>query len=314
MKKLLLTGYSGFIGSSLLDDLYTNYDYDLKLLGRKKPDIDCQFLKASIESDTDFSEILKDVEIVIHAAARVHIMRDNSNDPLEDYREVNLRGTLNLAQQAAKSGVKRFIFLSSIKVNGEKTSLEKPFTNEDKHEPMDAYGLSKSEAEHHLKMLSVQTGMEYVIVRPPLVYGKNVKGNFASLIKLTSKKIPLPFGALNTNRRSLVSVYNLIDLIKNCIENPNAANKTFLVSDGDDLSTTELVELMSEIQSVKPILISLPVWFMELLGKLIGKQDIISRLTDSLLVDIKYTQETLDWTPPFSVIEGFSKCIEKKNV
>jgi nucleoside-diphosphate-sugar epimerase len=309
MMKVLITGYSGFVGSHLLDELKANFN--IKLLGRAPPKIDCEFLKTSINDSTDFSAILDDLDVVIHVAARAHIMNDISNDPLDEFRAVNVRGTINLAKQAAQNGVKRFIFISSIKVNGEQTSFEMPFTYADKRKPEDAYGLSKSEAEEQLVALSQQTGMEYVFIRPPLVYGKGSKANFSALMKLIVKKVPLPFGAVNGNVRSLVSVYNLIDLIKVCIEHPNASNQTFLVSDGDDLSTNEMVKLMAKVQGVNLWLLPIPVWMLKLLGKLTGKSDIISRLTDSLQVDITHTREALGWAPPYSVEEGFAMCVQK---
>ena len=312
MKKILITGFSGFVGSHLLDELKD--DFHIKLLGRNKPVGEYDFLQASIDDSTDFSPILQDVDVVIHVAARAHVMNDTATDPLEAFRAVNVRGTLNLAYQAAQSGVKRFIYISSIKVNGEQTPFEKPFNFSDQPMPEDAYGISKSEAEEQLVSLANQTGMEYVFIRPPLVYGKGVKANFSALMKLVGKKLPLPFSAINANKRSLVSVYNLVDLIKVCIEHPKAANQTFLVSDGDDLSTTAIVKLMAEVQGVKPLLIPLPVWSLKLLGIITGKSDMISRLTDSLRVDITHTKETLDWTPPLSVKEGFAKCIENKGV
>ena len=310
--KILITGYSGFVGSHLLEELKDNFD--LKLLGRKSPSIECEFLQAPIDSNADYSSIISGTDVIIHIAARAHIMNDTALDPLDEFREVNVRGTLNLAEQAAHAGVNRFIYISSIKVNGEQTSLRKPFHFSDQRMPEDAYGLSKSEAEQQLISLSKQTGMEYVFIRPPLVYGKGVKANFSALMKLSGKKLPLPFGAIITNKRSLVSVYNLVDLIRVCIEHPHAANQIFLVSDGDDLSTTAMVKLMAEVQGVKPMLVPLPVWTLKLLGKLIGNSDMISRLTDSLRVDITHTKETLNWTPPYSVEEGFAKCIENKDV
>lgn len=312
MNKILITGYSGFVGSHLLEELKGNFE--LKLLGRSSPPFECESLHASIDDSTDYSQILQDVDVVIHVAARAHIMNDTATDPIEAFRAVNVRGTLNLAHQAAHSGVKRFIYISSIKVNGEQTPFEKPFKFSDQRMPEDAYGVSKSEAEEHLETLCEQTSMQYVFIRPPLVYGKGVKANFSALMKLAGKKLPLPFGAINANKRSLVSVYNLVDLIKACIEHPYAANQTFLVSDGDDLSTTAMVKLMAEVHGIKPLLIPLPVWSLKLLGKITGKSDMISRLTDSLRVDITHTQETLNWTPPFSVKEGFAKCIENKDV
>ena len=306
--KILITGYSGFVGSHFLNEV--NNFYDINLLGRSVPSISSNYLKASIGPNEDYSSILNDVSVVIHIAARAHIMNDTAKDPLEEFRAVNTLGTLNLARQAASAGAKRFIFVSSVKVNGESTQYDKAFTNTDKACPEDPYGSSKANTESELKQLSDETGLEVVIIRPPLVYGKGVKANFAALLNLVTKKIPLPFGAITKNRRSLVSVYNLVDLIETCIHHPNATNQTFLVSDDHDLSTTEMVKLMAKVQGVKPWLLPFPVWKLKLLGKITGKSDMISRLTDSLQVDITHTKETLDWTPPYSVEEGFAKSVQ----
>ena len=307
-KYVLVTGYSGFVGSHLLHKLKPLAN--VNFLGRSVPYNCHKHLKASISPDEDYSSILTDVSVVIHIAARAHIMNDNATNPLDEFRYVNTQGTLNLARQAVSAGAKRFIFVSSVKVNGESTHNDQAFTNTDKACPDDPYGISKADAESELKQLSDETGLEVVIIRPPLVYGEGVKANFAALLNLVTKKIPLPFGLINENRRSLVSVYNLVDLIKTCIHHPNAANQTFLVSDDHDLSTTEMVKLMAKVQGVKPWLLPVPVWMLKLLGKITGKSDMISRLTDSLQVDITHTKDTLDWTPPYSVEEGFEKSVQ----
>jgi UDP-glucose 4-epimerase len=306
--KTLITGYSGFVGCHLLK-IFNSLD-NVNLLGRSAPIKFNKHLKACISPDEDYSSILHDVSVVIHIAARVHIRNDNSTNPLDQFRDVNTHGTLNLARQAVCAGVKRFIFVSSVKVNGESTHNGQVFSNVDKANPEDPYGISKSDAEFQLKQLSEDTGLEVVIIRPPLVYGEGVKANFAALLNLVTKKIPLPFGSITGNRRSLVSVYNLVDLIEKCIHHPNAANQTFLVSDDHDLSTTEMVKLMAKVQGGKPWLLPVPVWMLKWLGKMTGKSDMISRLTDSLQVDITHTKDTLDWTPPFSVEEGFAKSVQ----
>jgi UDP-glucose 4-epimerase len=306
--KVLVTGYSGFVGGHLLNKL--EYIYNIHLLGRTSPNSCYKHLLVSISHDDDYSSILTDVSVVIHIAARAHIMNDTATNPLDEFRVVNTQGTLNLARQAVSAGVKRFIFVSSVKVNGESTLNGQAFYNTDKACPEDPYGISKADAEFDLRQLSEETGLEVVIIRPPLVYGEGVKANFAALLNLVTKKIPLPFGLINENRRSLVSVYNLVDLIETCIHHPNAANQTFLVSDDHDLSTTEMIKLMAKVQDVKPWLLPFPVWTLKLLGKITGKSDMISRLTDSLQVDITHTKETLDWTPPYSVEEGFAKCVQ----
>ena len=309
MKNILITGYSGFVGSHLLNDI--NHLYKIKLLGRSKGCSSYEHLTANIDAISDYSKVLQDVDTIIHIAARVHIMNENSSDPLRDFRAVNTAGTLNLAKQAVNAGVKRFIFVSTIKVNGESTSNASPYKSSDRTKPEDPYGVSKSEAENQLLALSKETGLEIVIIRPPLVYGGGVKANFASLFKLVGKRIPLPLRAINNNKRSLVSVYNLIDLIKVCIEHPKASNQVFLVSDDNDISTSDMVALMAKVQGVNNYSIPFPVWCFNFLGRLLNKQDVVDRLVGSLQVDITHTIDTLNWKPPHSVEEGFAKCVEK---
>ena len=312
MKKILITGYSGFIGSHLLNVLHEKFS--IKLLGRTQLNIPFECFISSIDSVSDYSKQFIDIDIVIHMAARVHVMNENSTDPLADFRDVNTSGTINLAKQAADAGVKRFIFISTIKVNGESTSNASPFHSSDAPNPADPYGISKYEAEEQLIELGKKKGIEVVIIRPPLVYGEGVKANFASLFKFVGKRIPLPFRAITHNKRSLVSVYNLVDLIKVCVDHPNAANQIFLVSDDKDISTSEMVALMAKVQGLPNYSLPLPVWCFYLLGKLLSKQDVIDRLVGSLQVDITHTKNTLNWTPPFSIEEGFAKCIERRDV
>ena len=302
---ILVTGYSGFVGGHLLNNL-DSLD-NINLLGRSVPDKCNQHLKASISPNEDYSSILYDVSVVIHIAARAHIMNDTAIDPLEEFRAVNTLGTLNLARQAVEAGVKRFIFLSTIKVNGESTTGKAPYTAHDQRAAEDPYGISKSEAEQLLLELGKQTDMEIVIIRPPLVYGKGVKANFASLMHFVGKGLPLPFRSIKNNKRSLVSVYNLVDLIKVCIEHPNAANQVFLASDDNDLSTAEMVALMARVQGKRNIALPVPVWCFKLAGKLFNKFDVIDRLTGSLQLDISHTKSTLGWTPPYSLEHGFKK-------
>ncbi|NHH89286.1 SDR family oxidoreductase [Pseudoalteromonas sp. MB47] len=300
--KLLITGYSGFVGNSLCEKMCNTHQ--LHLLGRKDSDCGVVF-KSSIDKDSNFSESLTGVDCVIHSAARVHVMNDDSVDPLAEFKAVNTHGTLNLAKQAVQAGVKRFIFVSSIKVNGESTTGRLPFDATDHPVPEDPYGISKVEAEQQLLELGEKTGMEIVIIRPPLVYGEGVKANFASLMRLVAKGLPLPFRLIKNNKRSLVSVYNLVDLIKVCIDHPNAANQVFLASDDHDLSTAEMVALMAKVQNKPNLAIPVPVWCFKLAGKLLGKQAVIDRLTGSLQLDITHTKNTLNWSPPYSVEHGF---------
>ncbi|WP_217540426.1 UDP-glucose 4-epimerase family protein [Vibrio metschnikovii] len=306
---ILVTGASGFIGSKLLEQLPADGTLSL---GRDQPEgrPSEKFFRLEINNDTDYSAALSGVGVVIHLAARVHVMNDVVSNPLEEYREVNTRGTVNLARQAANAGVKRFVFVSSIKVNGEGTSQDKPFTSADLHAPEDDYGLSKSEAELQLFEIGKETGMEIVIVRPTLVYGAGVKANFASLMNLVSKGIPLPFGCMKDNRRSLVSVTNLVDLIVTCIDHPKAANQVFLVSDDHDVSTSQMVREMALALGKPTWQLPVPIWCYNLAGKLFNKSDVVDRLTGSLQVDISHTKETLGWAPPQTLQEGFKQTAE----
>lgn len=298
-----MTGASGFVGMHLVHALN---GHEISAIGRTKvPEIQNYYQK-NIDANEDFTECFNGVDVVVHCAARAHIMRDEAIDPLAEYRKFNVEGTLNLAKQAAQLGVKRFIYLSSIKVNGESTTGCSPFTYSDNPAPEDAYGISKLEAEIGLKKLVAETGMDVVIIRPSLVYGPGVKGNFATMLNVVKKGIPLPFGSVN-NKRSLVSVYNLVDLIVKCIEHPKAANQTFLVSDGDDLSTSELLQQIAKAIGRSIILLPIPVSVMTFVAKLLGKKSIADRLFGSLQVDIKHTCETLSWQPPLSVEESMQR-------
>ncbi|WP_394242555.1 UDP-glucose 4-epimerase family protein [Vibrio astriarenae] len=309
---VLVTGASGFVGSKLLERLDLSL---VKTLGRDLPDNfpRSQHFEKEIDSTTDYSDALYKVDTIVHLAARVHVMEDAAEDPLEAYREVNTYGTINLARQAVKAGVKRFVFISSIKVNGESTSDEKPFSYNDAHSPEDFYGQSKSEAELALFSLSKETGIEVVVIRPTLVYGPGVKANFASLMSLVQKGIPLPFGCISDNRRSLVSVRNLVDLIDTCLTHTNAANQVFLVSDDRDVSTTGMVSEMASALERKTLQIPVPKWVFRLIGKISGKQNIVDRLLGSLSVDISHTKKTLDWKPIQTLEEGFKETADALN-
>ncbi|WP_039035115.1 UDP-glucose 4-epimerase family protein [Shewanella sp. ECSMB14102] len=307
---ILLTGTSGFLGQQLLSELNKRDFNILSLVRAPNSKISNAIIVPVFNSESDFSVALGGQECVVHCAARVHVMNDKVKDPLESYREVNVRGTVNLARQAVKAGVRRFIFVSSIKVNGESTEIGKPFTESDDRCPEDFYGQSKSEAEVQLLELAEQTGLEVVIIRPTLVYGPGVKANFASLLKLASKGLPLPFGCITDNKRSLVSVTNLVDLIVTCIEHPKAANQVFLVSDDHDISTAEMVKHMSQALGKSCRLLPVPLWCYRLVGKLTGKMDVVDRLIGSLQVDITHTKNTLGWTPPQTLEHGFKEAAE----
>ncbi len=304
--RILLTGSTGFIGSHLLHCLN---DYDVAILGRTAPentDKNINFFEASINSTNDYSQALDSVKYVIHLAAKNSQNREN--DSATDYFEVNTNGTLNLAKQAAKIGVKRFIFLSTIKVNGEGTTPNHPFTRHDEASPTDAYSNSKCKAEQELLELTKESSMEVVIIRPPLVYGPGVKSNFRSLINIVNKQLPLPFKSVN-NKRSLVSVENLCDLIMLCLTHTEAANKIFLVSDGKDVSIAELIYIIAEVSAKKERLFSMPVSILLFVAKMLGKSAEVDRLLGSLQVDITDTKRLLGWQPPITMTEQLRKMI-----
>ena len=301
----LVTGANGFIGQSLSLELILQGHLvraTLRNVISQSNDFS-QVVVGSIDGETDWSIALRDIDTVIHLAARVHVMKDASIDPLTEFRKVNVEGALNLAKQAAKAGVKRFIFISSIKVNGEHTDLDKPFTEVDLADPQDAYGISKFEAEQGLLLIAQQTGMEVVIIRPPLIYGPGVKANFKSMLHFVKRGIPLPFGIIN-NKRSFVYLGNLISLIIRCIDHPEAANQVFLVSDGEDLSTTQLLTGCAKALGVKARLLPVPQKLIEFFANLLGKQDMAQRLCGNLQVDISKARHLLNWTPPVSVADG----------
>lgn len=309
--KVLVTGASGFLGAHLCATLNSNPLVQLTPCVRKvsATDYDSAAVIPSIDSETVWKDALAGQDVVIHAAARAHIMKDEVVDPLAEYRRINVDGTLNLARQAADAGVKRFIFISSIKVNGEQTPLGQPFTPDDTPAPEDAYGISKSEAEQGLQEIASSTEMEVVIIRPPLVYGPGVKGNFASMISVVRRGIPIPFGAIS-NKRSLVGIDNLIDLIVTCIDHPNAANEIFLASDGRDLSTTQLLQGVARAMDRPSRLIPIPGSILSFCASLIGKRVVAQRLLGSLQVDISKNREILGWEPPVSVEVGLRRCFE----
>lgn len=314
---VLLTGATGFVGSALFD---AAQEIGLAVVGvvrrrevLTKHNLDSKkfTLVPTLDGQTDWGSSLLGVDVVIHCAARVHVMREMVVDSLAEYRSINVDGTLNLASQAALAGVKRFIFISSIKVNGEFTLPEQPFTPDDEPSPSDFYGLSKAEAESGLRRLAIDSGMEVVIIRPPLVYGPGVKGNFLRLIRLINCRVPLPLGAATANRRSFVALDNLVDLILTCVHHPNAANQILLVSDGVDLSTVDLIKRIGLALRRPAYLIYVPIYLLKLVARMFGKKFILQRFFGSLQLDIDRTCKLLDWNPPISVEEGFRKMIEK---
>lgn len=312
---ILVTGANGFIGSALVEYFVANGVG--VVAGVRKQSFNLtegfrQEIKLDLADDSFAlsTSLLEGVDTIIHAAARAHIMRDESINPLDEYRKVNCDATLKLARLASASGVKRFVFLSSIKVNGEMTSFGCSFSPEDDFIPTDPYGLSKYEAEQGLMKIAKETDMEVVIIRPPLVYGSDVKGNFASMINWMRKPIPLPFGAIH-NQRSLVALDNLVDFIALCADrerSPKAANQVFLISDNEDVSTTQLLQKVAKAQKdSKAWLIPVPVGLMTFAAKLIGKGDVANRLFGNLQVDSSKARNLLGWKPVVTMDEALEK-------
>lgn len=325
--KILITGATGFVGSALLrqmmavdsgsslaSGLVFRPSFDI-VAGVRQPS---QRLPASIEqravgdlsSGTNWSEALRGTHAVVHCAARVHVMQDTAEDPLSAFRAVNVEGTLNLARQAAAAGVGRFVFVSSIKVNGEATAIGRPFRVDDAPAPQDAYGISKHEAEAGLRQLAIDSGMEVTIVRPPLVYGRGVGANFRAMMGVVARRLPLPLGRIEHNRRSMVALGNLVDLLVTCISHPAAANRTFLVSDDEDLSTSQLLRRLGQAMGRPARLLPVPVSWLELGAAVLGRRSVAQRLCGSLQVDISDTKQRLGWVPPLSVEEGLKRATE----
>lgn len=334
---ILLTGATGFVGSAITQHLHQQSPSLIAAVRHVTDSLPSSIQQISIGDllpNTDWTLALHNVDTIIHLAARVHVMHDTAIAPLTEFRRTNTAATLNLAQQAATAGVRRLIYLSSIKVNGEATTLGQPFTAEetppnlplsgegqetaslhsspDKGRPgrvsskgatLDPYAQSKQEAEQGLREIAEKTGLEIVIIRPPLVYGAGVKGNFLQMMNWLHKGIPLPLGNIH-NQRSLVALPNLIDLITTCIDHPAAANQTFLVSDGEDLSTTELLQRLSHALGKPARLLPIPQSWLETTLTLLGKRSIAQRLCGNLQVDISKTRDLLSWTPPISVDEA----------
>lgn len=308
--RVLVTGANGFVGKPLCAKFFRNGHLVRALIRSANTEVDyfVETIVGSIDTDAVWTGALNDVDVVIHLAARVHVMQDTAADPLDEFRKVNTAGTLNLALQAAAVGVKRFIFVSSVKVNGEYTVPDQAFTESDFPAPQDAYGMSKHEAELGLRQIAVETGMEVVIVRPPLVYGPGVKANFAALIRAVQHGWPLPLDAVH-NQRSLVAMENLVDFIATCAYHPHAANQTFLVSDGHDLSIAELVRGLAHATGAPVRLFPVPVRVLQAAAALIGKGDVVQRLCGNLQVNISKARNILGWAPPISVEDGLRRAI-----
>jgi len=306
----VVTGASGFVGRTLCSELLRcghsvrgvsrHIDVRRALIEGVEP-----LAVGTINAFTEWKDALVGCDVVVHLAARVHVMDDKARDPLSEFREVNADGTLHLARQAAKAGAKRFVFISTVKVLGE--GRDAVYRDTDAPMPEDAYALSKWEAEQGLQRMAQETGLEVVILRPPLVYGPGVKANLLSMMRWLQRGVPLPLGAVEHNRRSLVALDNLVDLIVTCLYHPAAANQTFLVSDGEDLSTTDLLRRLAAAMNVPARLLPVPVWALEAGAAMVGKRAMMQRLCGNLQVDISKTRALLGWNPPIGVDEGLRR-------
>lgn len=307
--KCLVTGVNGFVGSALAKKMLDNDDFQVCGVVRKgkrglfdaETNIDLIEVPA-LDGNTCWEDIIDGVDVVVHLAARVHVMHDVAMDPLNEFRKINLEATKSIAKAAATKGVKRFVFLSSVKVNGE-GGWKKVYAESDKETPTDPYSLSKWEAEQALRQIESDSGLELVILRSPLVYGPGVKANFLRMMELVNRNIPLPFSLIK-NQRSLIYLGNLVDAIITCLKHPIAAGKTYMVSDGYDVSTPMLIQEVAKALGKKACLLPFPVSIMKILASLTGKKDVINRLVNSLAVENSKICSDLDWQPPYKVEEG----------
>lgn len=294
MKKIFITGSTGFVGRHLITELSKR---NIPFIAGERS------LYGDLVTQKNWAQVLDGCDSVVHLAARVHVMDESSTDPLFEFRKMNVEATINLAHAAKKIGVKRFIFISSVKVNGEET-VDRPFNASDTPSPQDPYGISKMEAEMELLKLHDPGVFEVVIIRPPLIYGRGVKANFEKLFHYAGLKIPLPFGLVE-NKRSLVSVLNLVDLIMTTLVHPSASGEIFMVSDDRDLSLNELIRLMAKVQGKDSNLLPVPVGLMKFAASILGKKSYADRLFGNLQVDIEKTKKLLSWKPPYSFEETF---------
>jgi nucleoside-diphosphate-sugar epimerase len=309
--KFMISGAGGFVGKALCAELLRRGQSVSAAVrsGNSLIENTEVIIIGAIDGETNWADALADVNVVIHLAARVHVMRENATDPLAEFLKVNLHGTSNLARQAASSGVKRLVYVSSIKVNGEQTSTTQSFTELDEPSPQDFYSISKWQAEQALWRISQETGLEIVVVRPPLVYGSGVKGNFAQMLAVIAKHIPLPLAAVD-NRRSLIYVKNLVDALIACATHPVAAGQTYLVCDGEDISTPDLLRQLGDAMGCPAHILPLPLSWLRMLGKLSGKSDQVERLLGSLQVDSGKIRRDLNWVPPYTLQQGLQATAE----
>lgn len=304
MSKIFITGANGFVGKALCLELEKrNFEYGA---GVRTAFLANEISYGDIVAQNHWKKILKGFDVVVHLAARVHVVAEKSANPLKSFMDINCEATLNLAKAAKKSGVRRFIFISSVKVNGEET-FKVPFGADDEPLPQDPYGVSKLEGERRLMLLHEPQIFEVVVIRPPLIYGPGVKANFANLYQFVKRDLPLPFGLAYSNRRSLVSVYNLVDLIILCSYHPQAGGNVFMASDDHDLSLKQLVLEMGKTLGKRPKLLPVPIKLMKVGARLLGKKDYADRLFGNLQVDIQKTKQLLDWRPKFTLVTTFKQ-------
>lgn len=304
LQPVFVTGASGFVGKALVRKLTVD-GYSVAAVSRRQ-DAAMNFHRNQVDSYDDGIRLITANSCIVHLAARVHVMSDEADDPLSAFRAANVDLTLNLARHAAAAGVRRFVFLSSIKVNGEETLPGHAFGADDDCAPHDSYAISKMEAEQGLRKIAAETALEVVIIRPPLVYGAGVRANFAALMHAVARGLPLPLACID-NQRSLIALNNLLDFIAACIEHPGAANQTFVVSDGVDLSTPELIRRIAWAIHKPARLIPVPLWMLKTGAALLGKQEMLQRLCGNLQIDISKTRKLMGWKPPFSVDESLSQ-------
>ena len=309
MQNILVTGANGFIGKALCRRMLAENWHvrgAIRFMSQKSglPSGFDRVEIGTIDSNTEWEKALDGIDAVVHLAARVHVMDEGSADPIIAYRKTNVEGTKHLAQIAASKKVRRLVFVSSIKVNGE--GKADPYTAEDRPVPVEPYAVSKLEAEKSLQRIADNTGLEVVILRPPLVYGPEVKANFLKLIKIIDRGIPLPL-AMVKNRRSMIYMKNLVDAILRCTIHPAAAGKTYLISDGEDISTPELIQKISLVLGKPSRLFPIPSDLLRLFARMVGRSLTASRLLDSLIVDSSKIKSDLNWEPPFSLEEGLNE-------
>ena len=310
--RVLVTGATGFVGRAVVDRLVQN-GMGVTASVRREPITRIGVREVNVPglgSSTDWTAALEGCNAVVHCAGRVHILNETDSDPLAAYRIANVEGSVALAKQAAAAGVRRFVFISSIKVNGEETVVGKPFRASDPPAPVDPYAISKLEAEQALETLAARGLIELVIIRPPLVYGPGVKANFLSLARWIARGLPLPLGGVSANRRSFVALANLVDLIEICLKHPNAVGQVFLVSDGEDLSTSELLHRTARAIGVPSRLFFVPSPLLALAARALGLRDLWRRLSNTLQVDSTPTRERLGWRPTVTVDAGLLAAVK----